>query len=95
MHDFKLGATVPLLAWVYDSDGETLVDPTTSIKATLVDPKGTKKVNGESMSPIDTGKYIHYYNSETTDEPGDWVFSATTEDGTIVSIAETVIRMRS
>ena len=95
MHDFKLGATVPLLAYVYDSDGETLVDPTTSIKATFVDPKDTKKVDGKAMSKIDTGKYIYYYNSQTTDEAGDWVFSATTEDGTIVSIAETVIRMRS
>jgi len=63
-------STVLIRAYVYNIN-DTLVDPT-SVKVTLVDKDGTKKIDDLSMSKSDTGIYDYYYTLASDAAEGWW-----------------------
>ena len=63
-------STVLIRAYIYDID-DALVDPT-SVKVTLVDKDGTKKIDDLSMSKSDTGVYDYYYTLASDAAEGWW-----------------------
>lgn len=77
---FLAGATIWVRAYVYDSDGD-LVDPTTSIKVTLVDADGTTQVDAQAMAQAGTGIYDYYYTTESDCAEGWWNGEVWTVDG--------------
>jgi hypothetical protein len=77
-------ATVWIRALVYDVDG-VLVDPTTSIKVTVVDSGGTKQVDDQAMSKAATGTYDYYYTLASDADEGWWQGEVWTVDGTYPS----------
>jgi len=66
-------STIWVRAFVYDKDG-ALADPTTSIKLTLVDAAGTKKVDALAMTKdgVNTGIYDYYYTTLVDCAEGWW-----------------------
>jgi len=82
---FIQNATVWVRAYIYDSDGN-LANPTTSTKLTLTDPDGTKQVDGEAMTPNDTGIYSYYYNTDSDSAVGWWSGEVWATDGTKKSV---------
>lgn len=78
---FLAGATIWVRAYIYDSD-DSLVDPTHSIKLTLVDADGTTQVDAQDMTKDDTGIYDYYYNTDSDSAEGWWSGEVWTVDGT-------------
>jgi len=78
--EFIAKTTVRVLAYVYDDAGN-LVDPT-SIKVTITDPDGTKKVDGVAMTKGDTGIYSYYYKTTTSTTKDWWTGEVEVIDGT-------------
>jgi hypothetical protein len=73
---FLAKSTIWVRALVYDKNG-ALVDPTDSIKLTLVDPDGTVKGNAIDMTPSEeegeeTGIYDYYYTTTSDCVEGWW-----------------------
>jgi len=79
---FLSKATIWVRALVYDKDG-ALVDPTTSIKLTLVDPLGVVKVDALAMTKdgVNTGIYDYYYMTLVDCAEGWWNGEVWTIDG--------------
>jgi len=79
---FLSKSTIWVRAFVYDKDG-ALVDPTTSIKLTLVDAAGTKKVDAVAMAKdgVNTGIYDYYYTTLVDCAEGWWPGEVWVVDG--------------
>ena len=78
--EFTAKTTVRTIAYVHDDDGN-LVDPTSSIKATITDPDGTKVADAEDMSKTATGTYEHYLYTTTAFVKGWYQGEVVTVDG--------------
>ena len=80
---FLSKSTIWVRAFVYDKDG-ALVDPTTSIKLTLVDPLGAVKVDTLAMTKdgTNTGIYDYYYTTLVDCAEGWWNGEVWVVDGT-------------
>ena len=68
---FLAKSTIWVRAFVYDSAG-ALVDPTTSIKLTLVDSAAAVKVDALAMTKSTTGIYDYYYTTLVACAEGWW-----------------------
>ena len=89
MDTFDIGETVICSCEVRDELG-ALTDPTTSMKITITDKFGVKKVDSQSMlggnPPVeDTGKY-HYDCQTTTYTDGKYQVNFIATDGTRITI---------
>ena len=79
MTEFVRKATIRILVYVYDDD-EALVDAT-SVKISIVDPKGTVKENAATMNRTSPGTYEYFYTTTTLLEEGDWQIECDILDG--------------
>jgi len=85
---FIAKATVWIRAFIYDSD-DALVDPTTSVKITIVEANTRiKKVDAQNMTKFSTGTYDYYYTLASNAAEGWWSGEIHSTDGTSVSIAD-------
>jgi len=75
-------SAVLVRAYVYDED-DALTDPTTSIKVTIIDPAGTKKVDNVAMTKhgSDTGIYDYFYTTAFDSVEGWWKGEVWVVDG--------------
>lgn len=79
--EFIAKATVRVIAYVYDDDGN-LVDPTTSIKVSIWDPDDVNQVDGAAMTKSATGVYEYYYKTTSSTTKGWWRGEVEVIDGT-------------
>ena len=77
---FLAKATIWVRAFVYDKDG-ALVDPTTSIKLTLVDSAAAVKVDALAMTKAEVGIYDYYYTTLVDCAEGWWQGEVWVVDG--------------
>ena len=85
---FIAKATVWIRAFIYDND-DALVDPTTSVKITIVEAKTrTKKVDAQDMTSSSTGIYDYYYTLASDATEGWWNGEIHSTDETNVSIQD-------
>ena len=69
--DFIAGATVRVIAYIYDDDGD-LVNVGTSIHATIIDSSASTQASASTMSEAATGVYEYYHNTGTDGALGRW-----------------------
>jgi len=75
------GESFPQRVKVTDREG-VLVDPDTII-ITIVDPNGTKEVDGEDMIKEEVGEYKYIYALAVDAEIGEWSTEVEAEKGFI------------
>ena len=76
-------SAVLVRAFIYDDDGE-LTDPTTSIKVTIVNPDGVKKVDAVLMTKntdYTKGVYDYIYRTDADSVEGNWLGEVWVVDG--------------
>jgi len=78
--EFIAKTTVRIVAYVYNDAG-SLVNPTTSIKLTLTNTDGEKKVDAQAMSLVDLGIYEYFYKTTTSSVKGWWTGEIAVIDG--------------
>jgi len=69
--DFIAGATIRIIAYIYDDDGD-LVNVGTSIDATIIDSSASTQATASTMSEAATGVYEYYHTTSTTSAKGRW-----------------------
>ena len=85
MTEFVRKATIRIIVYVYDDD-EALVDAT-SVSISIVDPKGTVKVDAAAMTKTSTGTYEYFYTTTTLFVEGDWQIECAILDGSYTTFA--------
>ena len=81
--EFIQETTVRIRAYVYNDAG-SLVDPTTSIKVTVIEPDGsTKWISAQAMikDGDNTGYYDYYKQTDGDTELGQYIGKVVTVDG--------------
>jgi len=88
MDKYFRGDTPNIRAFIYDEAG-ALVDPTTSITCSILDPNNVVKQDFTSMVKVDTGKYRYTgYTIDSTADAGTWTALVRTRDGPVVETSE-------
>ena len=83
--EFIRGATVRVIAYVYDDDGD-LVNATTA-NVTIIDSSASTQATASTMSEAATGVYEYYHNTTTDSEKGYWRGQLDIVSGTKTDIA--------
>jgi len=88
MDKYFRGDTPNIRAFIYDETG-ALVDPTTSITCSILDPNNVVKQDFTSMTKVSTGKYRYTgYTIGSTADTGKWSALVRSTDGTVVETSE-------
>jgi hypothetical protein len=94
---FELGETVICKASVYDKPESDptriLVDPSTSIKVSIIRPKGSNIVSNQAMVKDSVGLYHYDFNSATTNEVGVYTVYYTAIDGTRITVQKDTFQL--
>lgn len=83
---FQRSETVICRIEVRNAETGNLVDPATSMKITITDPSGAKKVDNQAMSPDALGKYHTDYTIPTDGGLGRWNVEYVATDGARITI---------
>ena len=87
MSTFQIGEHVICSIVVKDADG-VAQDPSTSMKLTITDSKGSVKLDDTAMTP-DTGDGLYHYDFATAGlRPGTYTIKYVAIDGARITIAE-------
>lgn len=75
---YTIGDTVyfPFIHQYYNLSTNTHTDTDVDAnypKITIFDPEGTKKVDSQTITPVDTGKYEYQYEIPSDAESGLWI----------------------
>jgi len=84
--EFIAGATVRVIAYVYDDD-DALVNVGTSIHATIIDSSASTQASASTMSEAATGVYEYYHNTTTDSARGYWRGQVDAVSGTKTDIS--------
>lgn len=77
--EFIRKATVRILVYVYDDDGD-LVDAT-SVDISIINPSGTAVVDEVAMTKASTGTYEYYYTTTVSVVEGNYQIECDITDG--------------
>lgn len=80
-------STVWIRALIYNESG-ALVDPSTSVKVTLLDPAGTKQLDDVAMIYTAVGTYDYYYTVASDAVEGWWPGEVWATDGSYKSLGQ-------